>query len=219
MLAALLFGAMRAGAGLMQITDQIPAEIVDVIQAIILLFLAADILVRRVFRMRGATAGRLTELQTVTKSYGGQGGPLMDGDRERASTASRCSASSSSSSATWSRSLPDIAPIILALATPLALGALCGVMCERSGVVNIGIEGMMLTSGLRRLPGRRRSSPRPCPPSRSPIFGVTPAVLLGVLAAVIAGMLRLGPPRLAVDQRSAPTRSSAARSSTSPRSA
>ena len=53
----------------MQIETGIPVEIVDVIQAIILLFLAADVIVRRVFRIRGGRR-RSPELETVTKSYG-----------------------------------------------------------------------------------------------------------------------------------------------------
>ena len=68
--AALLFGALRAGAGLMQVLAGIPVEIVDVIQAVILLFLAADIVVRRVFRIRAA--GGIADLKTVTSSYAGR---------------------------------------------------------------------------------------------------------------------------------------------------
>ena len=66
----LLLGAMRAGAPLMQGTG-IPVQMVDLLQGIILFFLAAELLVRWVFRIREAKLG-VDELQTVTRSYGGQ---------------------------------------------------------------------------------------------------------------------------------------------------
>ena len=78
-------------------------------------------------------------------------------------------------------------PIVLALATPLALGALCGVMNERSGVVNIGIEGMMLASAfvgwfVASVVGQAM------PSTPSFFFGATPALVIGVLAAVATGV-------------------------------
>lgn len=40
--------------------------------------------------------------------------------------------------------LVDMLARMVRLATPIALGALAGILCERSGVVNIAIEGLML---------------------------------------------------------------------------
>jgi simple sugar transport system permease protein len=69
LLAALLLGAMRAGAPSMQITAKIPIEIIDVIQGLILLFLAAESVIRHLLRSR---AERVTpgELGTVSRTYG-----------------------------------------------------------------------------------------------------------------------------------------------------
>jgi simple sugar transport system permease protein len=69
--AALLFGAMRSGASLMQIQAGIPVELVDVIQATILLVLVATPVLRRLFRLRGTKAG-ITTTPTITRSYGGE---------------------------------------------------------------------------------------------------------------------------------------------------
>ena len=69
--AALLFGAMRAGGPLMQIQAGIPAELVDVLQATILLFLVANPFIRRVLRLRGVQGG-LGEVGTITRTYGGE---------------------------------------------------------------------------------------------------------------------------------------------------
>lgn len=61
----------------------------------------------------------------------------------------------------------------LVRATPIALAALCGVMCERSGVVNIGIEGMMLMSAQ----------------SAVIVASVTRNLYLGLAAAILTGAI------------------------------
>jgi simple sugar transport system permease protein len=68
---ALLLGAMRAGAAAMQSQAGIPVQMIDLLQGVILFFLAADVVVRRIFRIRAAAAG-VEELQTVTRTYSGQ---------------------------------------------------------------------------------------------------------------------------------------------------
>jgi general nucleoside transport system permease protein len=55
--AGLLFGALRAGAPLMQAATGTPVEMVDVLQAVIVLFVAAPPLVRSIYRLRAARAG------------------------------------------------------------------------------------------------------------------------------------------------------------------
>jgi general nucleoside transport system permease protein len=69
--AALLFGGLRAGAPLMQVRAEVPVQVIDVITALILLFLAADVIVRRIFRLRAAGV-EVEELQTVSRTYGEQ---------------------------------------------------------------------------------------------------------------------------------------------------
>jgi simple sugar transport system permease protein len=44
-----------------------------------------------------------------------------------------------------SMNLPGMIQATLTAATPLTLGAMAGIFCERSGIINIAIEGMMLT--------------------------------------------------------------------------
>jgi general nucleoside transport system permease protein len=65
-LAAILFGAMRNGGTRMQFLTQIPVDIISVIQALILLFVAADVIIRFLYRIR------LHEERVVlTRGWGG----------------------------------------------------------------------------------------------------------------------------------------------------
>jgi simple sugar transport system permease protein len=58
-LGALLFGALRAGGNRMQSYSSISIELVTVIQALIVIFVAAPALVKAVFRLRAARVARL----------------------------------------------------------------------------------------------------------------------------------------------------------------
>jgi simple sugar transport system permease protein len=72
--------------------------------------------------------------------------------------------------------LVSLASATLIAATPLVLAALGGVMSERSGVVNIALEGIMLTSAFAGFA----------------VAFVAHNLALGMLAAIVAGMLIAG---------------------------
>jgi len=78
--------------------------------------------------------------------------------------------------------LTSLLATTIAVATPLTLGALSGIFCERSGVVNIGIEGMMLGAAFF---GWLTSI------YMNTIFemGPLPSLLIGVLGAIMTGGL------------------------------
>lgn len=83
--------------------------------------------------------------------------------------------------------LPDISPIILRAATPIAFAGLCGVMCERAGVVNIGIEGTMLISAFVGWTAGVYLAPV-LGTDPGPLFGASPALIGALALALLAGV-------------------------------
>jgi general nucleoside transport system permease protein len=65
-LAGLLFGALHAGAPLMQAATGTPVDMVEVLQAVVVLFVAAPPLVRAIFRLRAARGGGL---EVISKGW------------------------------------------------------------------------------------------------------------------------------------------------------
>lgn len=58
--AAILVGAMKAGANQMQFSAGVATEITDVIQALILFFVTADVIIRSLLRIRAGTEEKVT---------------------------------------------------------------------------------------------------------------------------------------------------------------
>jgi len=67
-LAALLFGTLRNGATPMQLTAGIPIDIISIIQALVLAFIAAPAIIRTIYRLKAPVKGE------EALSLGGWGG-------------------------------------------------------------------------------------------------------------------------------------------------
>ena len=268
-LAGILFGALRAGAVRMQAETGVPTEIVQVIQSVIVLFIAAPALIRAIFRLRAVgwrrrrRAGEGVERMTAPTSPADEelvvvrhvvdvgvplrtrliaGGAIIlaglicifawglganPGDADfglrtgsdaielpdiaipAAPTAialgliivalgawhavrgfSRpqmrwvitavllcfvvaflCWASTGSPGNPLN--VPGLLQNTILLATPLVLGALAGILCERTGVINVAIEGQFLAGAFAGALGA----------------SVSASLGVGVLTAMIAGGL------------------------------
>lgn len=68
-LASILFGTLRNGATRMMVVSSIPIDIVDVVQAIILMFVAAPAIIRSIYRLRKP---KQEEQQVFLSGWGGQ---------------------------------------------------------------------------------------------------------------------------------------------------
>ena len=71
----------------------------------------------------------------------------------------------------------------LRASVPLILGALCGILCERTGIINIGIEGMMLAGAFAAFVAK--TSTNHWPLMSSLLFGVVIALAVGGLMGLL----------------------------------
>ena len=65
-LASILFAAMRNGATRMQFLTQMPVDLISMLQALILLFVAADAIIRYIYRIKAKG-----ERVVLTRGWGG----------------------------------------------------------------------------------------------------------------------------------------------------
>ena len=181
-LAALLLGGMSAGAPQMQIEADIPIEIIDVIQGLILLFLAAEVVIRRLLRVRAETVAPevypdgVDELRPGAPPDGFLPAPLLGFVFQIVGYLIDAILNT------------NLAPQTLALAADRAR---CDVRRDERAQRHRQHRhrGMMLTAafvGFMVAIVVDEAMPDAQP---SAIFGFTPALLVGVLAAIGAGML------------------------------
>ncbi|MDI9549309.1 MAG: ABC transporter permease [Chloroflexota bacterium] len=92
---------------------------------------------------------------------------------------------------TWLRVLFGVSALNFTLraSVPLVLGALCGILCERTGIINIGIEGMMLAGAFAAFVAKVATNDWPL--LASLLFGVAIALAVGALMGLLHATLSI----------------------------
>jgi simple sugar transport system permease protein len=99
--------------------------------------------------------------------------------------------------AIWLRVLFGVSALNFTIraAVPLVLGALSGIVCERSGIINIGIEGMMLAGAFAAFVAKVATNDWPL--LTSLFFSVVVALLVGALMGLVHALFSI---RFRMDQ-------------------